>query len=61
MQGLAGSILLIWSNLFRQPESSDQMSAAVGEIKKLNDQLSQLRQENINLKVSVKAMEMVFV
>lgn len=37
------------------------MSAAVGEIKKLNDQLSQLRQENINLKVSVKAMEMVFV
>merc|ERR1719382_767367 len=28
----------------------DQMSAAVGEIKKLNDQLSQLRQENINLK-----------
>ena len=28
------------------------MSAAVGEIKKLNDQLSQLRQENINLKVS---------
>ena len=27
------------------------MSAAVGEIKKLNDQLSQLRQENINLKV----------
>ena len=29
------------------------MSAAVGEIKKLNDQLSQLRQENINLKVSV--------
>ena len=37
------------------------MTAAVGEIKKLNDQLSQLRQENINLKVSVKAMEMVFV
>jgi len=31
-------------------ESSDQMNAAVGEIKKLNDQLSQLRQENINLK-----------
>ena len=30
------------------------MSAAVGEIKKLNDQLSQLRQENINLKVSVE-------
>jgi len=29
---------------------SDKMSAAVGEIKKLNDQLSQLRQENINLK-----------
>lgn len=28
----------------------DQMSAAVGEIKKLNDQLSTLRQENINLK-----------
>ena len=28
------------------------MNAAVGEIKKLNDQLSQLRQENINLKVS---------
>jgi len=29
---------------------SEQMTAAVGEIKKLNDQLSQLRQENINLK-----------
>ena len=34
------------------------MSAAVGEIKKLNDQLSQLRQENINLKVSVEAAGM---
>ena len=32
------------------------MSAAVGEIKKLNDQLSQIRQENINLKVSVEMM-----
>ena len=32
------------------------MSAAVGEIKKLNDQLSTLRQENINLKVSVEVM-----
>lgn len=31
-------------------DSSDQMSAAVGEIKKLNDSLSQLRQENIVLK-----------
>ena len=30
---------------------SDQMSAAVVEIKKLNDSLSQLRQENIMLKV----------
>ena len=37
------------------------MSAAVGEIKKLNDQLSQLRQENINLKVSVEAVGMVVV
>ena len=37
------------------------MSAAVGEIKKLNDQLSQLRQENINLKVSVEAVMMVVV
>ena len=37
------------------------MSAAVGEIKKLNDQLSQLRQENINLKVSVEAVVMVVV
>jgi len=31
-------------------DSPDQMSAAVGEIKKLNDSLSQLRQENIVLK-----------
>ena len=37
------------------------MSAAVGEIKKLNDQLSQLRQENINLKVSVKVELMMMV
>ena len=37
------------------------MSAAVGEIKKLNDQLSQLRQENINLKVSVEAVVKVVV
>ena len=28
------------------------MTAAVGEIKKLNEQMSQLRQENIVLKVS---------
>ena len=35
------------------------MSAAVGEIKKLNDQLSTLRQENINLKVSVRVMVMM--
>ena len=35
------------------------MSAAVGEIKKLNDQLSQLRQENINLKVSVEVVVMM--
>ena len=47
--------------IFGQTESSDQMSAAVGEIKKLNDQLSQLRQENINLKVSVEAVVMVVV
>ena len=34
-------------------QSSAQQSA---EIKKLNDQLSQLRQENINLKVSVEVV-----
>ena len=34
-------------------EEPGQMNAAVGEIKKLNESLSQLRQENINLKVSV--------
>ena len=32
-----------------------QMNAAVGEIKKLNEQLSQLRQENIVLKVSLSS------
>ena len=37
------------------------MSAAVGEIKKLNDQLSQLRQENINLKVSLEVMVVMLV
>ena len=31
------------------------MNAAVGEIKKLNEQLSQLRQENIVLKVSLSS------
>merc|ERR1719481_111603 len=31
-------------------EDQGQMTAAVGEIKKLNEQLSQLRQENIVLK-----------
>ena len=30
---------------------SDQMSSAVAEVKKLNEQLSSLRQENIVLKV----------
>lgn len=33
-----------------KPEEPAQMTAAVGEIKKLNEQLSQLRQENIALK-----------
>ena len=33
------------------------MNAAVGEIKKLNEQLSQLRQENIVLKVSLSSPE----
>ena len=36
-----------------QVEEPGQMTAAVGEIKKLNEQLSQLRQENIVLKVSL--------
>ena len=35
------------------------MTAAVGEIKKLNDQLSQLRQENINLKVRLDLLTVV--
>ena len=35
------------------------MSAAVVEIKKLNDSLSQLRQENIMLKVSVMGVFVV--
>ena len=35
------------------------MTAAVGEIKKLNDQLSQLRQENINLKVRLEQLTVV--
>ena len=33
------------------------MNAAVGEIKKLNEQLSQLRQENIVLKVSLSSLQ----
>ena len=42
------------SNLFNfsfQVEASGDLSGAVAEIKKLNDQLSQMRQENIVLKV----------
>ena len=34
-----------------QVEEGGQVTAAVGEIKKLNEQVSQLRQENIVLKV----------
>ena len=36
------------------------MNAAVGEIKKLNESLSQLRQENIVLKVRNYFLETVF-
>jgi hypothetical protein len=41
--------------LLVQVEEPGQMTAAVGEIKKLNEQLSQLRQENIVLKVGLRA------
>ena len=37
------------------------MNAAVGEIKKLNEQLSQLRQENIVLKVRLSSPEEMIV
>ena len=44
-------VLNIENNVYLQADT-EQMSAAVVEIKKLNDNLSQLRQENIMLKVS---------
>ena len=35
-----------------QGDAAEQMSAAQSEVKKLNEQVSQLRQENITLKVN---------
>ena len=52
------SLIVSSTSLPLLPQSADgdqpggQMTAAVGEIKKLNEQMSQLRQENIVLKVS---------
>ena len=50
-------VLDIENNVYLQADT-EQMSAAVVEIKKLNDNLSQLRQENIMLKVSGTSVHM---
>jgi DNA polymerase III sliding clamp (beta) subunit (PCNA family) len=50
-------VLDIENNVYLQADT-EQMSAAVVEIKKLNDNLSQLRQENIMLKVSETSVHM---
>ena len=54
---LAFKETLSWSRQYFKVQEPGQMNAAVGEIKKLNEQLSQLRQENIVLKVSLSSPE----